>query len=162
MIPSKWWWEGLQDKWTDNHEEMDHTGAYLSDGTWLHYGHNERGSWVEKGASWPPQREQPSQLPYCSYHNNKVTNKLLWDLRTSNKTRSKPQQSCYVLILAVKKSAKSERRQMSLASMSESHVLTNETPWHGRKGVGREFCSVCAHVCVHIWKSVWVCDAPSQ
>lgn len=37
--------------------------SYLSDGTWQRCGRSERGSWAERGASWPPPREPPSQLP---------------------------------------------------------------------------------------------------
>lgn len=59
-------WMSKEKEWAQKQVMMErgnHVSAYLSDGTWQHCGRSERGSWAERGASWPPQKEQPSQLP---------------------------------------------------------------------------------------------------
>lgn len=56
---------------------------YLSDGTWLHWSCNGRGSWAETGASWPPLTEPPSLLPSCSFQQRSKTGPTLkaWTLK---------------------------------------------------------------------------------
>lgn len=59
-------WRSKEKEWAQKQimmERGNQVSAYLSDGTWQRCGRSERGSWAERGASWPPQKEQPSQLP---------------------------------------------------------------------------------------------------
>lgn len=70
----------------DTEQRRKRTCAYLSGGIWPHCGRSERGSWAERDASWPPQREQPSQLPLCSWATTRRStlltrwSELLWIL----------------------------------------------------------------------------------